>query len=274
MVQITSKNLAQSKRTSEKAIRAEIRSFAANLVMCCNAAHDAVITEYMSKAGAPTNCTRTQLEKSAFYKRAEGMLAHYIADGKRVRVSLTSKAEDALVFDSCVKFHNLDGVKEKEGKVSADENEVVTNYRYYIEKAVKVPVKITIQYTETTGDIITREVVQLDAEGKKVYEERMQKMWVCEDAKRYTLSEVMRIFFAALGIDKAIAEAKADEAAAKAEKAAEVAKKAAEVAAKAAAAAEDKATSAAGRAEEKKKAAAEKAAAAKDARKAAEDAKK
>lgn len=274
MLQISSKSLSQSKRTSEKAIRAEVRSFAANLVMCCNAQHDAVIMDYMSKAGAPTNCTRTQLEKTEFYKRAEGMLAHYIADGKRVRVSLTSKAEDALVFDSCTKFHNLDGVKEQATKVAADADAVRYAFRYYVARVVKVLQHEEIKYTDAAGKVCTREVVKLDAEGKKVYEERTQKMWVCEDAKRYTLAEVMRVFFAALGVDKAIADAKADEAAAKAEKAAEVAKKAAEVAAKVAQAAEDKATAAAGRAEDKKKAAAEKAAAAKDARKAADAAKK
>lgn len=274
MLQITSKSLAQSKRTSEKAIRAEVRNFAANMVICCNAAHDAVIMDYMSKAGAPTNCTRTQLEKSAFYKHAEGLLAHYIADGKRVRVSLTSKAEDALAFDSCTKFHNLDGVNEQAAKVAADADAVRHSFRYYVSRVVKVLQHEEIKYTDAAGKVQTREVVKLDAEGKKVYEERVQKMWVCEDAKRYTLAEVMRVFFAALGVDKAIADAKADEAAAKAEKAAEVAKKAAEVAAKVAQAAEDKATAAAGRAEDKKKAAAEKAAAAKDARKAADAAKK
>lgn len=274
MLQISSKSLAQSKRTSEKAIRAEVRSFAANLVMCCNAQHDEIIADYMRKAGAPTNCTRTQLEKTDFYKRAESMLAHYIAEGKRVRVSLTSKAEDALVFDTCIKFHNLDGVKEQATKVAADADAVRHSFRYYVARVVKVLQHEEIKFTDAAGKVQTREVVKLDAEGKKVYEERTQKMWICEDTKRYTLAEVMRVFFAALGVDKAIADAKADEAAAKAEKAAEVAKKAAEVAAKVAQAAEDKATSAAGRAEEKKKAAAEKAAAARDARKAAEDAKK
>lgn len=274
MLQISSKSLAQSKRTSEKAIRAEVRSFAANLVMCCNAQHDEIIADYMRKAGAPTNCTRTQLEKTDFYKRAEGMLAHYIAEGKRVRVSLTSKAEDALVFDTCIKFHNLDGVKEQATKVAADADAVRHSFRYYVVRVVKVLQHEEIKFTDAEGKVQTREVVKLDAEGKKVYEERTQKMWICEDTKRYTLAEVMRVFFAALGVDKAIADAKADEAAAKAEKAAEVAKKAAEVAAKVAQAAEDKATSTAGRAEEKKKAAAEKAAVARDARKAAEDAKK
>lgn len=274
MLQISSKSLAQSKRTSEKAIRAEVRSFAANLVMCCNAQHDEIILDYMRKAGAPINCTRTQLEKSEFYKRAEGMLAHYIAEGKRVRVSLTSKAEDALIFDGCVKFHNLDGVKEQATKISADEYGVSYAYRYYTERVVKVLQHEEIKFTDSEGKIHTREVVKLDTNGKKVYEERTQKMWVCEDTKRYTLAEVMRVFFAALGVDKAIADAKADEAAAKAEKAAEVAKKAAEVAAKVAQAAEDKATSAAGKAADKKKAAAEKAAAAEVARKAAEEAKK
>ena len=269
MLQITSKSLAQSKRTSEKSIRSEVRSFAAQMVICCNSSHDEIITEYMRKAGAPTNCTRTQLEKTDFYKRAEGMLAHYIADGKRVRVSLTSKAEDALVFDSCTKFHNLEGVNEQATKVAADADAVRYSFRYYVSRIVKVLQHEEIKYTDAGGKVCTREVVKLDAEGKKVYEEQTRKMWVCESSNRYTLAEVMRVFFAALGVDKAIADAKADEAAAKAEKAAEVAKKAAEVAAKVAQAAEDRATSAAGRAEEKKKAAAEKAAAARDARKAA-----
>lgn len=273
MLQISSKSLAQSKRTSEKAIRTDVRSFAAQMVMCCNSSHDEIITEYMRKAGAPSDCTRTQLEKTEFYKRAESMLPSY-TDGKRVRVSLTSKAEDALVFDSCTKFHNLDGVNEQATKVAADADAVRYSFRYYISRTVKVLQHEEIKYTDAGGKVRTREVVKLDAEGKKVYEEQVRKMWVCESSNRYTLAEVMRVFFAALGVDKAIADAKADEAAAKAEKAAEVAKKAAEVAAKAAQAAEDRATSAAGRAEEKKKAAAEKAAAAKDARKAAEDAKK
>jgi hypothetical protein len=274
MLQITSKGLAQSKRTSEKAIRAEVRSFAANLVMCCNAQHDAIIMDYMSKAGAPTACTRTQLEKSDFYKRAEGMLANYVAEGKRVRVSLTSKAEDALVFNGCIKFHNLEGVKEQVSKIALDEYGISHAYRYYTERVIKVLQHEEIKFTDAAGKVQTREVVKLDAEGKKVYEEQTRKMWVCEDAKRYTLAEVMRVFFAAIGVDKAIADAKADEAAAKAEKAAQAAKLAADVAAKVAQAAEDKATSAAGRAEEKKKAAEEKKKAAEDARKAAEDAKK
>lgn len=273
MLQISSKSLAQSKRTSEKAIRAEVRSFAANLVMCCNAQHDEVIMDYMSKAGAPTACTRTQLEKTDFYKRAEGMLAHYVAEGKRVRVSLTSKAEDALIFDGCVKILNLDGVKEQATKINADEYGVSYAYRYYIERVVKVLQHEEIKFTDSEGKIHTRDVVKLDTNGKKVYEERTQKMWVCDDKKRYTLAEVMRVFFAALGVDKAIADAKADEAAEKAEKAAQAAKVAADVAAKVAQAAEDKATSAAGRAEEKKKAAEEKKKAAEDARKAANAAK-
>lgn len=274
MLQITSKSLAQSKRTSEKAIRAEVRSFAANLVMCCNAQHDEIIAEYMRKAGAPSDCTRTQLEKTDFYKRAEGMLAHYIADGKRVRVSLTSKAEDALIFDRCTKFHNLDGVNEQATKVAADADAVRYSFRYYVSRIVKVLQHEEIKYTDADGKVQTREVVKLDAEGKKVYEERTQKMWICEDTKRYTLAEVMRVFFAALGVDKAIADAKADEAAAKAEKAAEVAKKAAEVAAKVASESHAKAEKADKRAEERASKAKEKKAEAREARKAAEDAKK
>ena len=272
MLQISSKSLAQSKRADAQEIRKEAKSFAAQMVICCNSSHDEIIAEYMRKAGAPSNCTRTQLEKTEFYKRAESMLPSY-TDGKRVRVALSSNYENAIVFSSTTEFVGLDGVKSKEGKVSADENEVVTNYRYYIEKAVKVPVKITIQYTES-GKIQSREVDKLDENGKKVYEQKARKMWVCESSNRYTLAEVMAIFYECIGIDKAIAKAKAEEAAEKAEKAAQAAKVAAEVAAKVASESHAKAEKADKRAEERASKAKEKKAEARDARKAAEVAKK
>lgn len=272
MLQISSKSLAQSKRTDAKEIRQEAKSFAAQMVICCNSSHDEIITEYMRQAGAPTNCTRTQLEKTEFYKHAEGMLPSY-TDGKRVRVALSSNYENALVFSSKTEFVGLDGVKSKENKVSADENAIVSNFRYYTEKVVKVPAKITIQYTEN-GKIHSREVDKLDENNKKVYEQKTRKMWVCESSNRYTLAEVMAIFYECIGIDKAIAQAKAEEAAEKAEKAAQAAKVAAEVAARVANESHAKADKADKKAEEKASKAKEKKAEAREARKAAEDAKK
>jgi hypothetical protein len=272
MLQISSKSLAQSKRTDAKEIRQEAKSFAAQMVICCNSSHDETISEYMRQAGAPTSCTRTQLEKTEFYKRAESMLAHYIEEGKRVRVALSSNYENAIVFSSKTEFRGLDGVKSKENKVSADENEIVSNFRYYTEKVIKVPVKITIQYTEN-GKIHSREVDKLDENDKKVYEQKTRKMWVCESSNRYTLAEVMAIFYECIGIDKAIAQAKAEEAAEKAEKAAQAAKVAADVAAKVASESHAKAEKADKRAEERASKAKEKKAEAREARKAANAAK-
>jgi hypothetical protein len=268
MTTYTSKALAQSKRADAKEIRKEAKSFAAQMVICCNSSHDEIIAAYMRQAGAPTNCTRTQLEKSDFYKRAESMLASYADGTKRVRVSLSSNYENALVFSSKTEFRGLDGVKSKESKVSADENAIVSNFRYYTEKVVKVPVKITIKYTEN-GKVYTREVDKLDENAKKVYEEQTRKMWVCESSNRYTLAEVMAIFYECIGIEKAIAQAKAEEAAEKAEKAAQAAAKAAEVAAKVASESHAKADKADKRAEERASKAKEKKAEAREARKAA-----
>jgi hypothetical protein len=273
MTTYTSKAIQQSKNQSAKGIRLDARAFAPQLLLCCNYQHDEIIADYMRKAGAPSNCTRTQLEKSDFYKRAEGMLAHYIAEGKRVRVSLTSKAEDALVFDGCIKFHNLDGVKEKATKVAADEYGISCAYRYYTERVVKVLQHEEIKFADAAGKICTREVVKLDAEGKKVYEEQTRKMWVCASSNRYTLAEVMRVFFEVIGVDAAIAEAKAEEAAEKAEKAAQAAAKAAEVAAKVATDTHAKAEKADAKAAEKKQKAEEKKAEAREARNAANAAK-
>jgi hypothetical protein len=272
MTTYTSKAIKQSKNQSAKGIRLDARSFAVQLLLCCNYAHDEIIADYMRKAGAPTNCTRTQLEKTDFYKRAEGMLANYMDGTKRVRVSVTSNYEDALVFDTCTKFHNLDGVHEKTTKLAADADAIKTAFRYYVQKVVRVPVHEEIKYTQN-GKICTREVIKLDAEGKKVYEEQTRKMWVCASSNRYTLAEVMRIFFEVIGVDAAIAEAKAEEAAEKAEKAAQAAAKAAEVAAKVATDTHAKAEKADAKAAEKKQKAVEKKAEAREARKVANAAK-
>lgn len=273
MTTYTSKAIQQSKNQSAKGIRLDARAFAPQLLLCCNYQHEEIIADYMRKAGAPSNCTRTQLEKTDFFKRAEGALASYMDGTKRVRVSLTSKAEDALVFTDCIKFQNLDGVKEKKSKIDADEYGVNYAYRYYTERVIKVLQHEEIKYTDATGKVQTREVVKLDAEGKKVYEEQVRKMWVCESSNRYTLAEVMRVFFEVIGVDAAIAEAKAEEAAEKAEKAAQAAAKAAEVAAKVATDTHAKAEKADAKAAEKKQKAVEKKAEAREARKAANAAK-
>lgn len=212
---LSAREMQKSASTHKRDAALELKSFSLQLLAVVNTSRDAFVQSLCEAAGVPSvGCSRSQLEKSDFFKLCESKKARTEAG---VLVALTNSAEAALRFDNPQRFANIAGeVHEMRIKCAAFDDAICEKFAYYIEQTRKEAVKVTKKYINAeTKQIETKTEAALDANGKKIYKDAKVKKYICADTRKYTFAQIYNIFAECINMPQTIAAQKIAEAEAK-----------------------------------------------------------
>ena len=216
MVNYSAKELQKAVLKLRRKSNYELKSLGSILGAIVRADDDAIINSYKERAGIAGVTSRTQLEKTDFFARVEGLIPHYLDGDKKMFVELTKKEQNALKFSAPKEFKNIVGeVCEKSFNISATADEVQKVFAYSVEVLESVPVTKQIKYTSSDGKTKIVNEKQTNADGTVKTKSERVTYYIAQSSRKYSFVYVFDLFCEVAGIVADIKDAKKREADAK-----------------------------------------------------------